>query len=207
MSASHPSVIMPPEQVVAFLLFSVAAAGTPGPSNLLLTATGAGVGVRRGLPCLVGVSLGMGLMMFVVAFGLGSVVLASPAVLRALNWAGAAFLLWLAWRIATAGRSAPAAARKPVGFIGAAAFQWINPKSWLVCASAVGTYLGGGSGNALAQALAFGVLFVLASLPCCFVWLAFGAGAQRVLRNERARRAFNVAMGVLLAASVVLLVL
>jgi threonine/homoserine/homoserine lactone efflux protein len=126
-------------------------------------------------------------------------------VLRVLNWIGAAFLLWLAWKIATSVRSDAAAGRKPVGFIGAAAFQWINPKSWLVCASAAGTYLGAGSGSALAQAMVFGALFILASLPCCFVWLAFGAAAQQFLRTERAGRTFNVAMGVLLAGSVILI--
>ena len=197
--------MMPPE-ALAFLLFAVVAAGTPGPSNLLLTATGASVGVLRGLPCLLGVSLGMGTMMFSVAFGLGSVVLANPAVVRALRWIGGAFLLWLAWRIATAEGGAAAAGREPVGFVGAAAFQWVNPKSWLVCAGAVSTYLSAGTGGALAQALALGGLFVLASLPCCFVWLAFGASTQRLLRTERARRTFNVAMAVLLAGSVVLIV-
>jgi threonine/homoserine/homoserine lactone efflux protein len=197
---------MPPDQAVAFLLFAVVAAGTPGPSNLLLTATGGNVGVLRGLPCLFGVSVGMGVMMFTVAFGLGSVVLANPTVLRVLNWAGAAFLLWLAWKIATAGRGDAAAGAKPVGFIGAAAFQWINPKSWLVCASAAGAYLHAGSGSAGTQAIAFSALFIVASLPCCFVWLAFGATAQRFLRSDRARLVFNVAMGVLLAGSVVLVV-
>lgn len=206
MAPYHPSNIMTPEQAVAFLLFAVAAAGTPGPSNLLLTATGANLGVRRGLPCLFGVTIGMGVMMFIVAFGLGSVVLANRSVLRALNWVGAAFLLWLAWKIATAGRR-DATEGRPVGFIGAATFQWINPKSWLVSASAAGTYLNAESGSALAQAMAFGALFVLASLPCCFVWLAFGAAAQRVLRTEGARLAFNIAMGVLLAGSVVLILL
>jgi threonine/homoserine/homoserine lactone efflux protein len=197
---------MTTDQVIAFVLFAVVAAGTPGPSNFLLTATGAGVGVVRGLPCLVGVAAGMGVMMFAVAFGLGSVVIASPEVLRALNWAGAAFLLWLAWKIATSGRSEAGAGRKPVGLLGAAAFQWINPKSWLVCASAAGTYLHAGSGSALPQALTFGALFILVSLPCCFVWLAFGATAQRLLRTERARRRFNLAMGALLAGSVALIV-
>ena len=196
---------MTSEQAIAFLLFAVVAAGTPGPSNLLLTATGANVGVLRGVPCLLGVSVGMGVMMFLVAFGLGSIVLARPTVLRALNWVGAAFLLWLAWKIATAGHGAAAAGGKPVGFIGAAAFQWINPKSWLVCASAAGTYLHAGSRGAVAQATVFGALFILASLPCCFVWLAFGATAQRWLRTDRARRTFNIAMGALLAGSVVLI--
>jgi threonine/homoserine/homoserine lactone efflux protein len=196
---------MTSEGAVAFLLFAVVAAGTPGPSNLLLTATGAQVGVLRGLPCLLGVTFGMGAMMFVVAFGLGSAVLASPTLARALSWMGGAFLLWLAWRIATASGTHADSGRDPVGFLGAAAFQWINPKSWLVCASAAGTYLGTGSGAALERATALGALFIAASLPPCAAWLAFGATAQRLLRTERARRAFNVAMGALLAASVALI--
>jgi len=191
------------EQAVTFFVFSVAAAGTPGPSNVLLTATGAQVGVLRGLPCLLGVALGMAVMMFTVAFGLGSVILGNPLVLRSIKWCGAAVLWWLAWKVASARRPGAGVGAKPVGFLGAAAFQWGNPKSWLVCASAAGAYLSAGSGGALAQAMTLGVLFILASLPCCFVWLAFGATAQRFLRTERARRTFNIAMGVLLAGSVV----
>jgi hypothetical protein len=118
---SAPIRIMTSEQVVGFLLFAVAAAGTPGPSNLLLTETGATVGVVRGLPCLLGVSIGMGVMMFVVAFGLGSLVLANPTVLRLLSWLGALVLLRIAWQIAAARGGAPVGARRPVGFIGAAA--------------------------------------------------------------------------------------
>lgn len=193
------------EQALAFAVFAVVAAGTPGPSNLLLAGTGAAVGVLRGLPCLLGVSVGMGVMMFAVAFGLGRVVLGNPAVLRALNWMGAAVLLWLAWRIARARGGDATQEARPVGFVGAAAFQWINPKSWVVCASAAGAYLTGGTGSALAQALGFGALFVLASLPCCFAWLAFGAGAQRRLRTEGARRACNIALAVALAASLALI--
>lgn len=197
--------IMTPEHAVAFLLFSLVAAGTPGPSNVLLTATGATVGVMRGVPCLLGVGFGMGTLMFVVAFGLGTIVLANPLVLRALNWVGAAFLLRLSWKIATADTRAASAERQPVGFAGAAAFQWVNPKSWLVCASAAGTYLTASSGTALVQAAALSALFVVAALPCGAVWLAFGAAAQRLLRTPRARRIFNTAMGALLAASVVLI--
>jgi threonine/homoserine/homoserine lactone efflux protein len=197
---------MTADQIVAFLLFTLAAAGTPGPSNILLTATGAQVGVLRGVPALLGVTLGMGFMMFVVAFGLGSLVLGNPAVLRALNWVGAAFLLWLAWQIASAASASEAADRRPVGFLGAATFQWVNPKSWLVCTSAAGTYLGAGSGTALAQAATFGAIFIVGSLPCCAAWLGFGAAVQRLLRTERAHRIFNVTMALLLAASVVLIV-
>jgi len=197
---------MMPDQVGAFLLFAIVAAGTPGPSNVLLTATGAQVGVLRGMPCLFGVAAGMGLLMFVVAFGLGSLILAHAVILAALHWVGAAFLLWLAWKIATAPHGAATEDRRPIGFVGAAAFQWVNPKSWLVCASATSTYLKAGVGTALGQATALGGLFVLAALPCCFVWLAFGSTAQRFLSTPRAQRAFDIAMAALLAASVILIV-
>lgn len=194
------------EQAVAFFVFSVVAAGTPGPSNALLTATGANVGVVRGLPCLLGVTVSMGVMMFVVAFGLGSVILSNPVVLEVVKWCGAVVLFWLAWKIATAERISATAGGKPVGFVGAAAFQWINPKSWLVCASATATFLEKGAASALGQSAAFGLLFVLASLPSCFPWLAFGAVLQRFLRSRRALRIFNGVMGALLAASVLLFV-
>jgi threonine/homoserine/homoserine lactone efflux protein len=193
------------EQSIAFMLFAIVAAITPGPSNLILTSTGARVGVRRGLPCLAGVAMGMGLMIFLVAFGLGSLVLGSPVALQGIRLCGSGFLLWLAWKIATAGRAEASGAKVFVGFWHAAAFQWVNPKSWLVSASAVGTFLQAGAGGALVQSLAFGGLFILAALPNCFVWLAFGAGFQRFLRSERATRIFNVAMGALLAGSILLL--
>ena len=194
------------EQVLAFILFAVVAAVTPGPSNVMLTAAGANAGIARGLPCLVGVSTGMGLMMFLVPLGIGTLVLSAPLVLRALHWGGAAFLLWLAWKIATSRRSEAAEHRDPVGYVGAALFQWINPKSWLVSASATGTFLDPAAGGAISQAAALGALFVVAALPSGFVWLAFGAALQHALRDERRRRIFNVVMGVVLALSVVLIV-
>jgi threonine/homoserine/homoserine lactone efflux protein len=195
---------MTSEQALAFFAFSVAAAGTPGPSNVLLTATGASVGVLRGLPCLLGVALGMAVMMFVVAFGLGSVILGHPAVLSGVKWCGAAFLCWLAWKVATARHAGAGAAGQPVGLLGAAAFQWVNPKSWLVCASAAATFLDAGAGSAMGQSAALGLVFLLACLPSCLPWLAFGAALQRLLRSERAHRVFNGVMGALLAASVIL---
>jgi threonine/homoserine/homoserine lactone efflux protein len=197
---------MTTEQAIAFFLFAVVAAITPGPSNLILTSTGANAGVLRGLPCLWGVVMGMGLMMFLVAFGLGGLVLDQPLILQALKWGGIGYLLWLSWKIASAGRSETKGDQGHMGFWQAAAFQWVNPKSWLVSASAVGAYLQGGAGSALEQSLSFGALFVLAALPSCFIWLAFGAVLQRFLHSGRTLRLFNVGMGVLLAMSVVLLI-
>lgn len=197
MSAAH---------AIAFLLFAVVAAITPGPSNLILTSTGAAVGVLRGLPALVGQVAGMGLLLFLVAFGLGSLVLASPLVLLGLRWCGIAFLLWLSWKIATAGHSDATAEGVHVGFWQAAAFQWVNPKAWLVCAGAVGAYFQAAAGSALGRSVTLALLFMLAALPSCFVWLAAGAGVQRVLRTERAAVIFNLAMGALLAGSVLLFI-
>jgi threonine/homoserine/homoserine lactone efflux protein len=198
---------MTAEQAIGFFLFAVVAAITPGPSNLIVTSTGATVGIIRGLPALAGVAVGMGLMMFLVAFGLGSLVLGHPPIILLLKVGGVGFLLWLAWKIASAGRSDIATDKEPVGFWGAAAFQWVNPKSWLVSVSAVGTYLHTQTGTAFTQSIFFGLLFVVAALPCCFIWLALGASLQRYLHTERAARVFNIAMGVLLAGAVVLFIL
>src|SRR6184192_3501140 len=121
---------MTASQVLAFLLFAVVAAITPGPSNLMLASTGAAVGVLRGLPALLGQVVGMGLMLFLVAVGLGSLVLKSPFIIQGLKWCGIGFLLWLSWKIATAGRSEATEDGVCVGFWEAAAFQWVNPKSY-----------------------------------------------------------------------------
>jgi threonine/homoserine/homoserine lactone efflux protein len=194
------------EQVVAFLLFAIVAAVTPGPSNVMLTAAGANAGVRKGLPALFGVTTGMGLMMFVVPLGLSSLVLANPLVLTVLKWCGAAFLLWLAWKIATADRIETMPESSPIGYVRAALFQWVNPKSWLVSASAAGTFLSAQAGSPVVQSALLGGLFFLAALPSCFIWLAFGATVQHVLHSPRRLRVFNITMAALLALSVALIV-
>ena len=192
---------------MAFLLFAVVAAVTPGPSNIMLTAAGAHAGVRTGLPCLCGVTTGMGLMMFLVPLGLGSLVLNHPLLLKALNWGGAAVLLWLSWKIATSSRRIESiSGTNPVGYLGAAVFQWVNPKSWIVSASAAGTFLSAEAGSPILQAAALGGLFLLAALPSCFLWLAFGAAVQHVLHKRRRLRIFNIVMGALLALSIGLIV-
>lgn len=193
---------MPIDQAVAFFVFALVAAGTPGPSNVLLTTAGANLGILGGIPTVLGVSLGMGLMLFLVALGLGGLLLDNPVALEALKWGGAAFLLWLAYKIANADGKSGGASHWALGFLPAAAFQWVNPKSWLVSASAAATYLGADAGNAGVAALSLAAVFVAAALPSCLAWLTFGAAIHRVLQNERHLRLFNLAMGGLLAASV-----
>jgi threonine/homoserine/homoserine lactone efflux protein len=198
-------VIHDPARLIAFMTFSAVVAGTPGPSNALLTAAGARVGVRRGLASLLGQVTGMGAMLFAITLGLGNVLLAHPLALQALKWSGAAMLCWMAWRIATAG-NAEMGTNAPAGFLGMAAFQWVNPKGWLIGVAAIATFLDRRAGGALAQAAIFAVLFTLVALPVCLPWLACGAALQRFLRTPRARRVLNGTMAALLAASTILLV-
>jgi threonine/homoserine/homoserine lactone efflux protein len=113
------------EQIIAFAVFAFVTSITPGPNNVMLTATGANVGVRRGVPHLLGVALGFALMIFLVAAGVGSALLDSPSAMRVLRIAGIAVLLWLAWKIATAGRASSGIQRRPIGFFEAVAFQWV----------------------------------------------------------------------------------
>jgi threonine/homoserine/homoserine lactone efflux protein len=193
------------EQFIAFAIFAFATSITPGPNNVMLTATGANVGVRRGLPHIFGIALGFALMIFLVAAGIGSALLESESAMRVLRVAGVAILFWLAWKIASADRARGGTRRRPIGFFEAVAFQWVNPKAWLICASAVGSYLQVGA-SAIPQAGFFAAMFLVIGMPCMFAWLTFGAAMQRFLRTDRALRGFNIAMGLLLASSVLLLI-
>lgn len=197
---------MTPDQLLAFLLFAVVAAVTPGPSNIILTATGAAVGVIRGLPCLFGASLGMGSIVFATSAGLGRLVLASAVLLAAVKWGGIAFLLWLSWQIATSRHDDAAHGAPVVGLWRAAALQWANPKAWVVSVSAASAFLQADTASALTQSAAFGLLFILAALPSGLLWLAFGSSVQRWLRTDSSWAIFNRAMAALLAVSAVLFI-
>jgi threonine/homoserine/homoserine lactone efflux protein len=190
------------EPILAFTVFSIVTAITPGPNNVMLTATGANVGIRRGMPHLLGVIVGFGLMQFIFIGGAGTLLTTLPQLMVALKMIGIAVLLWLAWKIAKAGRSGTVRER-PIGFLGAVAFQVFNPKAWLICAGAV-SYLQP-EANPILQAAIFSAIWFVIGIPCMLVWLGFGAAMQRVLRTDRALRAFNIAMGLLLVATVPLL--
>jgi threonine/homoserine/homoserine lactone efflux protein len=195
-------IVQHPAQLIAFATFAAVVAGTPGPSNTLLTTVGARVGVRRGLPSLLGQVSGMSAMMFAVTLGLGKALLAHPLALQVLKWGGVAVLCWMAWRIATAAEPGHAANDRG-GFVTMAAFQWINPKGWLVSVAAVTTFLNP-HGGAPGQAATFAIWFALVALPSCFPWLAFGAALQRFLRTPRTRHALNAVLAALVAASAIL---
>ncbi len=196
---------MPLDQILALAGFAFAGTWTPGPNNMMLASSGATFGWRRTVPHAMGVALGFPTMLFLIALGLGEVFQSSPTLRTVLTWAGGAVMLWLAWRIGTASAAGSGPRRsRPLSFLEAAGFQWINPKAWLLAIGVAATYASGAA-PVLEAAVAAGV-FVLAGLTSSQGWSGFGAVLARVLGTGTRLRVFNAAMGVLLALSAIWLV-
>lgn len=184
--------------------FAVSMSASPGPNNAMVAASGATFGFVRSLPHMLGVAIGFPVMLMLVALGAGDLLRAAPVVHDVLRWVGAAYLLWLAVRIATSLPSPKAAAggSRPLSFLQAALFQWINPKAWVIAISAVLTFTTAGA-YALPETAMLAAIFLVAILPALAFWTMTGVGAARLLRTTRRIRAFNLAMASLLVASVV----
>src|SRR3954464_12078515 len=120
------------EPILAYVVFSVVTSVTPGPNNVMLTATGANVGIRRGMPHLLGITFGFGAMLFLLTAGLATALTENATLMLVLKVGGIVVLLCLAWKVATSGRARSVEGKRPIGFLGAVAFQWINPKAWLI---------------------------------------------------------------------------
>lgn len=199
------------ESLFALALFALVGSITPGPNTLMLAATGASFGLKRGTPTALGVIVGFTLMVGIVALGLGTAITASPAALQVLRIAGVAMLVWMAWKVGSAPVHGAGDANKqigkPLGFFPAAAFQWVNAKAWLVAVSAVSTYYIVGLGP-LSQSAVFTAVFLAAAIISCFAWLAFGAAAGRFLATRpHMARGFNILMALLLLSSIWLILI
>ncbi len=184
----------------ALTLFATVMAITPGPNNVMLMTSGVNFGFWRTLPHLFGVSLGFGLMAALVGLGLAELFKAFPLLFVILKWLGALYLLVLAVKIA---RSESVAEGKksgrPLTFLQAAGFQWINPKAWIIVISACATYALPDQYTASIMVVA--LVLGLVTLPCVAIWVLFGAGLRRALRDPQTLRIFNFAMAALLVAS------
>ena len=201
---------MPLDRWIAWTLFALVMAITPGPNNVMLMTSGMRFGARRTVPHCLGVGLGFGAMFFAVEIGVGTLISTSPLLFSAMKWTSLAFLIWLAWGIATAapepdppvaGECPVATGAQPLGFLGGAAFQWVNPKAWLICIGAVGTYVPAGTGYGVLAAMA--ALVALVTVASGGTWVAFGQLLRRLLRSPERQRAFNLTMAVVLVASIV----
>lgn len=199
--------------LLSLALFCFVMSATPGPNNVMVMASAARYGVRRTLPHVLGVTLGFPAMLALVGVGMGALVLASPAIQRGLEILGAALMLWIAWRIATAGapHAAPRAGARPLGFFEAALFQWVNPKAWVIAVAAVALFAHGHDGSGRdgsaprfwIDIALIAVSFALICLPTLLGWAALGRGAGALLKRERHFRLFNGAMAVLLVLALV----
>lgn len=185
--------------LVALAGFAFAATWTPGPNNAMLAASGATFGWRATLPHAFGVALGFPLMAFLIALGLGEVFQAYPAFRTGLAWLGFAVMLWLAWRIARAQGAAAGGRSRPLTFLEASAFQWVNPKAWAMCIALAATYVTGAA--PVVEAGIAAAIFVVAGVTSSQAWAAFGAGIGAMLGDGARLRAFNIAMALLLAGS------
>ncbi len=190
--------------LLSVFAFALAMSATPGPNNAMAVASGASFGFARTVPHIVGVAIGFPAMIVAVALGAGDVLRVFPVLHLVLKWAGAAYLLWLAVKIATARPTLAADTTirrgRPMTFIQAALFQWVNPKAWIIAISAISTYTTPDH-PMLAQAAILALVFVVISFPSMGFWTLTGVGAARLLRTSRAIRLFNLAMAALLVAS------
>ncbi|MBF8743214.1 LysE family translocator [Pseudomonas guariconensis] len=187
--------------LTAFVLFAFVSSITPGPNNTMLLASGVNFGVRRSIPHALGISIGFMVMVLAVGFGLGELFKAWPPLYTILRYVGAAYLLYLAWKIATSGPMSGEAkgAGKPLGFWGAAAFQWVNPKAWVMAVGAITTYTPA-QGYVL-NVIVIAALFALVNLPSVGIWVMFGSALRNFLQNPRWLMLFNVLMALLLVIS------
>jgi len=178
---------------------------TPGPNNVMLTAAGANFGFRRTIPHMLGISAGCAVQLLAVCAGLGALFMKWPVLQTGLQWVGAAYLLWLGWKLLRSGEVAEGKAPEPVTFLQAAAFQFVNPKAWVMSLSAVSLFLPRDIGIVPAITYLLGMM-VLINLPCIGVWALFGSSLRTVLHRRAARLAFNISMAVALVATGVIMV-
>jgi threonine/homoserine/homoserine lactone efflux protein len=182
--------------IAPFALFCLIATATPGPNNMINLAQGMRIGFCRALPFAVGTGLGVGSVLLAVAMGLGAAAAASPAVSIVMRATTGLYLLYLAWKIATAppmGESTPGAA---LGFWGGIGFQWINPKSWASSMAMATTYLP--PSPSLAGALLAAMIFCVIAWATQPAWIGFGRAIRQLLSDPRKARIINVALAALL---------
>lgn len=187
--------------LLGFALFALVTSITPGPNNTMLLASGVNFGFNRTIPHMLGITCGFFILVLAVGFGLGAVFQSYPVLYNVLRVVGATYLLYLAWKIAHSGPVSDSAdgQAKPISYLGAAAFQWVNPKAWIMAIGAISTYtpLQGYFTNVIVIA---GV-FALINLPSVGVWVVCGSLLRNVLRDRRWLRLFNWGMALLLVAS------
>jgi len=188
-------------EYLAIILFAIATCVTPGPNNTMIMTSGLNYGIQRSLPHYLGIILGFPAMVVAVGLGLASLFEQYAVLHLLLKVAGASYLTFLAWKIASAPVSDLSVTEgKPFTFLQAAAFQWVNPKAWVLAVGATATYTVVGSDYSL-QVLVIAIIFLVFGAPCIMLWLWFGASLKRLLQKPESVKYFNYAMATLLMLS------
>jgi len=198
--------MLPFHTLVALTAFAFVSAVTPGPNNLMMMASGTNFGFARTGPHMAGVIIGFALMVLLVGLGLGAVFGMIPGSMTVLKVASTLYLLYLAWKIAMSappeietGKEVAASGAKPLTFLQAAAFQWVNPKGWTMALTAAAVYVP--PHDRVRGAIVVGLVFLATNVPSATIWAAAGVQLRRLIHRPRAYRAFNVIAALLLVAS------
>lgn len=198
---------MPYDLLAAFAAYAFAISFTPGPNNLMLLTSGVNFGLLRTLPHLAGIAIGFAVMIAAIGLGLGQMFVRWPVLHTVLRWVSVVYMLWLAWTIANAGpvKKEGVAESRPMTFLGAALFQWVNPKAWIMAITAVSAYTVPAS--YLASLSTVCAVFAVMLIPGTGSWTLFGVALRSLLQDPKRVRIFNVAMALTLVATLVPVVL
>ena len=190
-------------EYTALILFTLATSITPGPNNVMIMASGANHGFRKSIPHLLGIDLGFPVMLIAIGLGAGQLFQQSPTIFVWLKVIGSLYLTYLAYKIATAPvQEFETKKAKPMTFVQAVLFQWVNPKAWIMCIGAVVTYTVA-EGAYFSQVLVIASLFFVFGSPCTVTWLWFGSSLKKLLSQPKYLKTFNVTMGLLLMTSLI----
>jgi threonine/homoserine/homoserine lactone efflux protein len=189
-----------------FAAYSFVMSITPGPNNVMLTASGATFGFRRTIPHMLGISCGCALQLLAVCAGLGAIFSRWPDLQAALRWIGAIYLLYLGVRMLGSGPAASGSSARPIAFVEAAGFQFLNPKAWVMSLTAATLFLPHELG-VLAAGVYMLAIMVVMNMPCIAVWALFGSSLRGFLERPASRMGFNAAMAVALATTGVMMVI
>lgn len=193
---------MPTDLFLALTGFTLASAVTPGPNNIMLLASGLNFGMRRTVPHMLGIGVGFSAMLAVMGIGFAQILQTNSMLNDGLKIAGFTYMLWLAWKIARAGApqsDAITTGAKPMTFLQAALFQWINPKAWAVTLTMTVAYTV--ADNYLPSLIVIIIVAALITVPNVCLWTYFGTKLSQLMRNPVRVRVFNISMAVLLVAS------
>ncbi|MGX5707200.1 LysE family translocator [Brucella lupini] len=193
---------MPVEIFLALLVFAFVSSVTPGPNNLMLLASGVNFGFRRTIPHMLGIGVGFFVLLLAIGFGLGALIETVPSFYAALKFAGGAYMLYLAWKIAMSRSIGEAKHRdkaEPMTFLQAAAFQWVNPKAWVMAITGIATYAN--HDNYYVAVLLVSSAFAIVNLPSVSVWAGFGTLLRNWLSDPVRLKWFNLIMALLLVLS------